>query len=93
MLCSASRDPRFESLSGKFNNDQFRKQYAFVYDESLPSEKQELKKQMQVCVPNSAPARSLATVLQTTLCHCGCLAPFTVARPYVLLVTTDSQAA
>lgn len=48
LACSESRDPRFENLSGKFSTDQFRKQYAFVYDESLPQEKQELRQQMQV---------------------------------------------
>lgn len=44
---SKSRDPRFENLSGKLNTDQFRKQYAFVYDEALPGEKQDLKRQLQ----------------------------------------------
>ncbi|DBA72635.1 hypothetical protein WJX79_007607 [Trebouxia sp. C0005] len=44
---SESRDPRFENLSGKFSTDQFRKQYAFVYDEELPEEKRNLKSQMQ----------------------------------------------
>lgn len=48
---SESRDPRFENLSGKFSTDQFRKQYAFVYDEALPEEKRELKSQMQVKCP------------------------------------------
>lgn len=47
MRNSESRDPRFESLSGKFSTDQFRKQYAFVYDEALPEEKRDLKSQMQ----------------------------------------------
>lgn len=51
--CSESRDPRFESLSGKFSTDQFRKQYAFVYDEALPEEKRDLKSQMQVKCPFS----------------------------------------
>ncbi|KAL3144478.1 hypothetical protein ABBQ32_004218 [Trebouxia sp. C0010 RCD-2024] len=44
---SKSRDPRFENLSGKFSTDQFRKQYAFVYDEALPEEKKDLKRQLQ----------------------------------------------
>jgi len=48
LTCSESRDPRFENLSGKFSTDQFRKQYAFVYDEALPEEKRDLKSQMQV---------------------------------------------
>ena len=48
LLCSKSRDPRFENLSGKFSTDQFRKQYAFVYDEALPEEKRDLKRQLQV---------------------------------------------
>ncbi|KAL3154932.1 hypothetical protein ABBQ38_011464 [Trebouxia sp. C0009 RCD-2024] len=44
---SKSRDPRFENLSGKFSTDQFRKQYAFVYDEALPEDKKDLKRQLQ----------------------------------------------
>lgn len=47
-ICRDSRDPRFENLSGKFSTDQFRKQYAFVYDEALPEEKRDLRNQMQV---------------------------------------------
>ncbi len=53
LTCSESRDPRFENLSGKFSTDQFRKQYAFVYDEALPEEKRDLKSQMQVQCPFS----------------------------------------
>ena len=37
------RDPRFESLSGKFNSDAFRKRYKFIYDEELPKEAARLK--------------------------------------------------
>lgn len=48
LFCSKNRDPRFENLSGKFSTDQFRKQYAFVYDEALPEERNNLKRQLQV---------------------------------------------
>ncbi|KAK9807560.1 hypothetical protein WJX72_002543 [[Myrmecia] bisecta] len=42
-----ARDPRFDGLSGKFVDERFRKQYAFVYDEQLPEERQQLKKALQ----------------------------------------------
>ena len=58
--CSKSRDPRFENLSGKFSTDQFRKQYAFVYDEALPEEKKDLKRQLQV-----------VHGWDLSLCHCS----------------------
>ncbi|KAK9905044.1 hypothetical protein WJX75_008538 [Coccomyxa subellipsoidea] len=41
------RDPRFDSLSGALQQDRFRKQYAFLYDEQLPAEKEELKSTLQ----------------------------------------------
>ncbi len=41
--CREVRDPRFESLSGKYSEDKFKKCYAFLYDEKLPQEKKELK--------------------------------------------------
>ncbi|PSC72696.1 ribosomal RNA processing 36-like protein [Micractinium conductrix] len=38
------RDPRFESLSaGQYDESKFKKRYAFVYDEKLPQERDELK--------------------------------------------------
>lgn len=40
----ASRDPRFETLSGgQYNEERFKKQYAFLYDEKLPAEREELR--------------------------------------------------
>ncbi|KNA20894.1 hypothetical protein SOVF_048140 [Spinacia oleracea] len=38
------RDPRFESLCGTLDEEGFKKRYKFIYDENLPSEKEELKK-------------------------------------------------
>ncbi|GAB2274011.1 hypothetical protein Dimus_008781 [Dionaea muscipula] len=40
----AIRDPRFESLCGKLDEDGFKKRYAFLYNENLPAEKAELQK-------------------------------------------------
>ncbi|KAI3435530.1 hypothetical protein D9Q98_001596 [Chlorella vulgaris] len=38
------RDPRFESLSsGQYNEEKFKKRYAFLYDEKLPAERDELR--------------------------------------------------
>ncbi|CAM8877045.1 unnamed protein product [Rhodiola kirilowii] len=41
------RDPRFESLCGTLNEDGFKKRYNFLYEDNLPSEKQELGKQLR----------------------------------------------
>ena len=42
------RDPRFEALTGgKFVESAFKKRYAFVYDEKLPEERQELQEAMK----------------------------------------------
>ena len=49
-LCRDSRDPRFDSLSGKLDTDRFRKRYAFLYDEQLPAEREEIKNTLQVWV-------------------------------------------
>lgn len=46
--CRVGKDPRFEDLSGAYNADRFRKQYAFLYDEQLPAEKSDLKAAMKV---------------------------------------------
>ncbi|KAG0566455.1 hypothetical protein KC19_7G065200 [Ceratodon purpureus] len=40
------RDPRFESLCGKFDESRFKKSYSFIYDEELPAERQRLKKEL-----------------------------------------------
>ena len=48
--CSSSRDPRFDDLSGNLSADRFRKQYAFLYDEQLPAERDQLKATLQVHV-------------------------------------------
>lgn len=40
------RDPRFESLCGKFDESRFKKSYRFIYDEELPAERQRLKKEL-----------------------------------------------
>ncbi|KAL6527868.1 hypothetical protein OROMI_029679 [Orobanche minor] len=41
------RDPRFESLCGNMDVDGFKKRYNFIYENALPAEKEELKKQMK----------------------------------------------
>ncbi|XP_062074204.1 uncharacterized protein LOC133778333 isoform X1 [Humulus lupulus] len=41
------RDPRFESLCGTLDNDGFKKRYNFLYEEELPAEKEELRKQLK----------------------------------------------
>ena len=46
-----SRDPRFDSLAGKLVPERFRKQYAFLYDEQLPAERDQLRATLQVLVP------------------------------------------
>ncbi|KAL4458076.1 hypothetical protein ABPG75_012941 [Micractinium tetrahymenae] len=39
-----ARDPRFESLSaGQYSEEQFKRRYAFLYDEKLPEERAELR--------------------------------------------------
>ncbi|KAK9276079.1 hypothetical protein L1049_005610 [Liquidambar formosana] len=38
------RDPRFESLCGTLDVEGFRKRYNFLYENELPTEKEELKK-------------------------------------------------
>ncbi|KDP25506.1 hypothetical protein JCGZ_20662 [Jatropha curcas] len=40
------RDPRFESLSGNLDVEGFRKRYNFLFEDNLPAEKEELKKQL-----------------------------------------------
>lgn len=42
----ASRDPRFENLSGKFSDVAFKKRYSFLFDEVLPGEVSQLKQAM-----------------------------------------------
>uniref|UniRef100_A0A803PKK4 rRNA biogenesis protein RRP36 n=1 Tax=Cannabis sativa TaxID=3483 RepID=A0A803PKK4_CANSA len=41
------RDPRFESLCGTLDNDGFKKRYNFLFEEELPAEKEELRKQLK----------------------------------------------
>lgn len=41
------RDPRFESLCGNLDVDGFKKRYNFIYENTLPAEKEDLKKQMK----------------------------------------------
>ena len=53
-----SRDPRFDSLSGTLDNDRFRKRYAFLYDEQLPAERDEIKASLQVQESLPPPAHS-----------------------------------
>nr|GMD52185.1 ribosomal RNA processing protein 36 homolog [Ipomoea batatas]GME18227.1 ribosomal RNA processing protein 36 homolog [Ipomoea batatas] len=40
------RDPRFETLCGKLDEEGFKKRYNFLYQKDLPAEKEDLKKQM-----------------------------------------------
>ncbi|KAL1198164.1 hypothetical protein V5N11_035841 [Cardamine amara subsp. amara] len=41
------RDPRFDSLGGQVDLEGFRKRYNFFFEEKLPVEKQELRKQLK----------------------------------------------
>ncbi|KAG6434787.1 hypothetical protein SASPL_106430 [Salvia splendens] len=41
------RDPRFESLCGNLDVNGHKKRYNFIYENTLPAEKEELKKQMK----------------------------------------------
>lgn len=41
------RDPRFESLCGNLDVDGFRKRYDFLYENNLPAEREEVKKQLK----------------------------------------------
>ncbi|CAN8293953.1 unnamed protein product [Cochlearia groenlandica] len=41
------RDPRFDSLGGTVDLDRFRKRYNFFFEEKLPVEREELKKQLK----------------------------------------------
>ncbi|KAI9156777.1 hypothetical protein LWI28_012061 [Acer negundo] len=41
------RDPRFESLCGQLDVEGFRKRYDFLFENNLPAEKEELKKQLK----------------------------------------------
>ena len=50
MCLRESRDPRFDSLSGTLDNDRFRTRYAFLYDEQLPAEREQIKGSLQVVV-------------------------------------------
>jgi ribosomal RNA-processing protein 36 len=40
-------DPRFESLAGKFVEGRFKKQYAFLYNETLPKERKALQQSLK----------------------------------------------
>ncbi|KAK3287339.1 hypothetical protein CYMTET_5140 [Cymbomonas tetramitiformis] len=42
-----SRDPRFETLCGNFNQESFRKTHAFIFEEKLPQEKQQIAMQLK----------------------------------------------
>jgi ribosomal RNA-processing protein 36 len=44
-------DPRFEGLSGAFNQERFRKQYGFIYDEQLPEDRKALREALKVRHP------------------------------------------
>ena len=45
---SQSRDPRFESLAGTYDEAAFRKTHAFLYDENLPNERKRLAAKLKV---------------------------------------------
>ena len=40
LCCRAGRDPRFDQLTGTFDQDKFKSGYAFIFDEQLPQEQQ-----------------------------------------------------
>lgn len=46
---SERADPRFQALPGGEANPKFRKQYAFLFDEQLPADRDNLKKSLKVC--------------------------------------------
>lgn len=48
--CRGGKDPRFDStIGGKpFNQDEFARRYKFLYDDVLPQERADLKKQLRV---------------------------------------------
>ena len=52
MCLRESRDPRFDSLSGTLDNDRFRARYAFLYDEQLPAEREQIKGSLKVTSPS-----------------------------------------
>ncbi|KAK7302013.1 hypothetical protein RJT34_12891 [Clitoria ternatea] len=41
------RDPRFESLCGKLDDEGFRKRYNFLFENDLPAERQALRKELK----------------------------------------------
>ncbi|KAL5552143.1 hypothetical protein UlMin_002319 [Ulmus minor] len=41
------RDPRFDSLSGSYDPDGFKKRYSFLYEEEIPAEREEVRKQLK----------------------------------------------
>ncbi|PHU15669.1 hypothetical protein BC332_16874 [Capsicum chinense] len=43
----ATRDPRFETLTGQLDVERFKKRYNFLYEDNLPAEKEDLKKQLR----------------------------------------------
>lgn len=48
VVTAKPRDPRFESLSGgAYNDDRFKRQYSFLYDEKLPEEKRALREALK----------------------------------------------
>lgn len=47
-----AKDPRFESLSGSFEQGRFRKQYGFLYEEALPQQRLDLKAAARVSSPH-----------------------------------------
>ncbi|GBG72641.1 hypothetical protein CBR_g12215 [Chara braunii] len=53
------RDPRFESLSGKFSETGFRKAYGFLFDEVLPAEKESLKQELTKAKREGGDAKEL----------------------------------
>ena len=63
--CRDGRDPRFDSLSGTLDTDRFRKRYAFLYDEQLPAERDDIKYTLQVSVcEGDIGASSIASAAQ-----------------------------
>lgn len=48
--CRGGKDPRFDStIGGKpFHQDEFARRYKFLYDDVLPQERADLKKQLRV---------------------------------------------
>ncbi|KAL9263532.1 Ribosomal RNA processing protein 36-like protein [Drosera capensis] len=47
VITGTIRDPRFEPLCGKLDDDGFKKRFNFLFDKNLPAEKEDLQKKLK----------------------------------------------